>query len=236
MSSKSKSKASARKRILIVDDHPMMREGLRQLVGQQPDLEVCCEAENAAMALQIAEKGRPDLAIVDISLKESSGLELIKDLRIRHPGLPVLVLSMHDESLYAERVLREAAPAKAAQARLEAEFKKREGELNDTGTKLRADMDKLDKEGPTLSEAERTRRQRDLSEQQRDFERKRRELMEDLNTRKNEELAAVTERASKVIKQIFEQEKYDLILQEVVFAGPRVDITKKVIDALNAGK
>ena len=119
---------------------------------------------------------------------------------------------------------------------LEAEFKKREGELNDTGTKLRADMDKLDKEGPTLSEAERTRRQRDLSEQQRDFERKRRELMEDLNTRKNEELAAVTERASKVIKQIFEQEKYDLILQEVVFAGPRVDITKKVIDALNAGK
>ena len=136
----------------------------------------------------------------------------------------------------AERVLREATPAKAAQARLEAEFKKREGELNDTGTKLRADMDKLDKEGPTLSEAERTRRQRDLSEQQRDFERKRRELMEDLNQRKNEELAAVTERASKVIKQIFEQDKYDLILQEVVFAGPRVDITKKVIDALNSGK
>lgn len=135
-----------------------------------------------------------------------------------------------------ERVLREATPAKAAQAKLEAEFKKRETELNDTGTKLRAALDKLEKDGPTLSEAERSRRQRDLTEQQRDFERKRRELVEDLNQRKNEELAGVTERASRVIKQIFEQEKYDLILQEVVFAGPRVDITKKVIDALNAGK
>jgi outer membrane protein len=135
-----------------------------------------------------------------------------------------------------ERVLREAAPAKAAQAKLEAEFKKRETELNDTGTKLRAALDKLEKDGPTLSETERSRRQRDLTEQQRDFERKRRELVEDLNQRKNEELAGVTERASRVIKQIFEQEKYDLILQEVVFAGPRVDITKKVIDALNAGK
>ena len=135
-----------------------------------------------------------------------------------------------------ERVLREAAPAKAAQAKLEAEFKKRETELNDTGAKLRTAMEKLEKEGPTIAETERSRRQRDLAEQQRDFERKRRELLEDLNQRKNEELAAVTERASKVIKQIFETEKYDLILQEVVFAGPRVDITKRVIDALNAGK
>jgi len=136
----------------------------------------------------------------------------------------------------AERVLREATPAKAAQAKLEAEFKKREADLNDTGEKLRAAMDKLEKEGPTLAEAERGRRQRDLTEQERDFQRKRRELLEDLNQRKNEELAAVSERASKVIKNIFETEKYDLILQEVVFASSRVDITKKVIDALNAGK
>lgn len=136
----------------------------------------------------------------------------------------------------AERVLREATPAKAAQAKLESEFKKRESELNETGERLRGAMDKLEKEGPTLSEAERSRRQRDLAEQERDFQRKRRELLEDLNQRKNEELAAVSERASRVIKQIFESEKYDLILQEVVFASPRVDITKKVIDALNAGK
>jgi outer membrane protein len=136
----------------------------------------------------------------------------------------------------SERVLREAAPAKAAQQKLEAEFKKRETELAEQGSRLRGAMEKLEKEGPTLPESERTRRQRDLADQDRDFQRKRRELLEDLNQRKNEELSAVVERANKVIKQIFEQEKYDLILQEVIFAGPRVDITKKVIDALNAGK
>jgi len=136
----------------------------------------------------------------------------------------------------SERVLREAAPAKAAQQKLEAEFKKRETELTEQGNRLRGAMEKLEKEAPTLPESERTRRQRDLADQDRDFQRKRRELLEDLNQRKNEEMSAVFERANKVIKQIFEQEKYDLILQEVVFAGPRVDITKKVIDALNAGK
>lgn len=136
----------------------------------------------------------------------------------------------------SERVLREAIPAKAAQSKLEAEFLKREKELADMSTRLKAAGDKLDKDGPTLSESERVRRQRELVEQDRDFQRKRREFQEDLNTRKNEELSAVVERANKVIKQIFEQEKYDLILQEVVFAGPRVDITKKVIDQLNAGK
>lgn len=136
----------------------------------------------------------------------------------------------------SERVLREANPAKAAQAKLEAEFGKREKELADTAAKLKAASDKLDKDAPTLSEAERARRQRDLVEQDRDFQRKRREFQEDLNNRKNEELALVVDRANKVIKQIFDSEKYDLILQEVVFAGPRVDITKKVIDSLNAGK
>ena len=93
---------------------------------------------------------------------------------------------------------------------------------------------RLEKEAPTLSEAERSRRQRELVEQDRDLQRKRREFQEDLNQRKNEELAAVVERANRVIKQIFDQEKYDLILQEVVFAGPKVDITDKVIKALNA--
>jgi outer membrane protein len=136
----------------------------------------------------------------------------------------------------AERVLREAAPAKAAQAKLEAEFGKREKDLNDVGAKLKAASDKLEKDAPTLSEAERARRQRELVEQDRDFQRKRRELQEDLAQRKNEELAAVLERSNRVIKSIFDNEKYDLILQEAVFASPRVDITKKVIDALNAGK
>ncbi|WP_409450610.1 OmpH family outer membrane protein [Aquabacterium sp. J223] len=136
----------------------------------------------------------------------------------------------------SERVLREANLAKAAQAKLEAEFGKRERELNDVAGRLKAASDKLEKDAPTLSEAERGRRQRDLVEQDRDFQRKRREFQEDLQQRKNEELAQVVERANRVIKQIFDQEKYDLILQEVVFASPRVDITKKVIDALNAAK
>jgi outer membrane protein len=136
----------------------------------------------------------------------------------------------------SERVLREANPAKAAQAKLEVEFGKREKDLADVANRLKAAADKLEKEAPTLSEAERSRRQRDLVEQDRDFQRKRREFQEDLNQRKNEELSGVVERANKVIKQIFEQEKYDLILQDAVHWSPRVDITKKVIDALNAGK
>ena len=135
-----------------------------------------------------------------------------------------------------ERVLREAAPAKAAQAKLEAEFGKRDKELNEVAARLKAASDKLEKEAPTLAEAERNRRQRELVEQDRDFQRKRRELQEDLAQRKNEELAAVLERSNRVIKMIFDTEKYDLIVQDAVFASPRVDITKKVIDALNAGK
>mgnify|MGYP002788758100 CR=1 FL=1 len=133
----------------------------------------------------------------------------------------------------SERVLREASPAKAAQAKLETEFSKRERDLADVAAKLKAASDKLEKDAPTLAESERSRRQRELVEQDRDFQRKRREFQEDLNQRKNEELSAVVERANKVIKQIFETEKYDLILQEAVFAGPRVDITDKVIKALN---
>jgi outer membrane protein len=134
----------------------------------------------------------------------------------------------------SERVLREAVPAKAAQTKLEAEFSKREKDLNDQGVRLKAAADKLEKEAPTLSETERNRRQRELVEQDRDLQRKRREFQEDLTQRKNEELAAVVERANRVIKQIFDAEKYDVILQEVVFAGPRVDITDKVIKSLNA--
>ena len=134
----------------------------------------------------------------------------------------------------SDRVLRDATPAKAAQSKLEVEFSKREKDMTDLANKLKATGDKLEKDAPTLSEAERSRRQRDLVEQDREFQRKRREFQEDLNQRKNEELSSVVERANKVIKQIFETEKYDLIIQEAVFAGPKVDITDKVIKALNA--
>jgi len=136
----------------------------------------------------------------------------------------------------SERVLREANLAKAAQVKLEAEFGKREKDLRDLEAKLRAAADKLEKDAPTLAEAERNRRQRDIVEQDRDLQRKKREWQEDLNQRKNEELSAVVEKANRVIKQIFDNEKYDLILQDAIHFSPRVDITKKVIDALNAQK
>ena len=133
-----------------------------------------------------------------------------------------------------ERVLRDSAPAKAAQAKLEAEFSKRQKDIEEIAGRLKAASEKLEKDAPTLSEAERSRRQRDLVEQDRDFQRKRREFQEDLNQRKNEELGAVVERANKAIKQIFDAEKYDLIIQDATFYSPRVDITDKVIRALNA--
>ena len=134
----------------------------------------------------------------------------------------------------SERVLREATPAKTALARMEADFSKRDKDLNDQAAKLKAAADKLEKDAPTLPESERGRRQRDLVEQDRDLQRKRREFQEDLNQRRNEETAGIVERANKVIKSIFEGEKYDLILQDVVFASAKVDITEKVIKALNA--
>ena len=132
-----------------------------------------------------------------------------------------------------ERVLRDSMPAKAAQAKLEAEFSKREKDLSDTAARLKATSDKLEKDAPTLAEAERSRRQRDLVEQDREFQRRRREFQEDLNQRKNEELGAVIQRANAAIKQIFDAEKYDLIIQDATFVSPRIDITDKVIKALN---
>jgi len=138
----------------------------------------------------------------------------------------------------SERVLREAEPAKRAQQKLEAEFGKREKDLNDQNTALRAQAEKLDKDSPTLSEAEKTRRQRELVELDRDLQRKHREFQEDLTQRKNEELSSVAERANRAIKQIGDTEHYDIILQDqlVIYFSNRVDLTKKVIDALNAGK
>ena len=99
-------KKTARKRILIVDDHPMMREGLAQLIEQEKDLEVCGQSDTARQALELAGKCDPDLVLADITLPDKNGLELIKDLQAMRPGTQVLVISMHDESLYAERVLR----------------------------------------------------------------------------------------------------------------------------------
>ena len=101
-----KKSTNPKKRILIVDDHPMMREGLAQLIDHEPDLQTASQADSAAVALQTISASLPDLLLLDISLPDKSGLEVIKDVRTLHPSLPILVVSMHDESLYAERVLR----------------------------------------------------------------------------------------------------------------------------------
>ena len=135
-----------------------------------------------------------------------------------------------------ERIFREAASAKQAQAKLEQEFARREKELVDVGNNLKTASEKLEREAPTLSESQRTARQKQLVEQDREFQRKRREFQEDLNARKNEEQQIVVERANRAVKQVAESEKYDVIFQEAVYIHPKHDITDKVIKALNAGK
>jgi outer membrane protein len=133
-----------------------------------------------------------------------------------------------------DRVFKEANTAKSAQAKLEAEFAKREKDLQEVGVSLKAAADKFEREAPTLSESQRTARQRQLIESDREFQRKRREFQEDLNARKGEELQQVLERANRVVRSIAEAEKYDLIMQEAVYINPKHDITDKVIRALNA--
>jgi outer membrane protein len=123
-----------------------------------------------------------------------------------------------------------------AQTKLEQEFSKREKELVDLGNSLKTNSEKLERDLPTLSETQRTTKQRQLADQDREFQRKRREFQEDLNARKNEELQMVLEKANKVVKQVAEAEKYDLILQEAVYINPKHDITEKVIKAINTGK
>ena len=135
-----------------------------------------------------------------------------------------------------DRIFREANTAKVAQTKLEQEFSKREKELMEIGNSLKSNSEKLERDSPTLSDTQRSSRQRQLADQDREFQRKRREFQEDLNARKNEELQQVLEKANKVVKQVAETEKYDLILQEAVYINPKHDITDKVIKVINSGK
>ena len=135
-----------------------------------------------------------------------------------------------------DRIFREANTAKAAQVKLEQEFSRREKELNDLGASLKSASERFEREAPTLAETQRAQRQKGLIDQDREFQRKRREFQEDLNARKNEELQQVLDRANRVVRQVAEQEKYDLILQEAVYINPKHDITDKVIKALNAAR
>jgi outer membrane protein len=131
-----------------------------------------------------------------------------------------------------ERVFREAAPAKRAQQKLEREFAARNQELGKIEKQGRDLQSELERENVTMPESTRREKERQLADISRNFQRLQREIREDMNLRRNEELASVQERATRVINQIAEQEKFDLIIQEAVFASGRIDITEKVIRAL----
>ena len=132
----------------------------------------------------------------------------------------------------SERIMRDSAPAKAASAKLESEFARREKELRDLQTRIKTMSDRLEKDMPVLSESDSIRRQRELVDLGQDFQNKNRRYREDLMQRRNEEMAAVLERINRVINNIAQQEKFDLILQEAVYFSPRLDITDKVLRAL----
>lgn len=149
-------------------------------------------------------------------------------------AMPALAQEFRLGFVSLDRIIKEAVPAKNAQAKLEQEFSKREKDLQALGATLKSQAEQLEREAPTLSESQRANRQKQLIELDRDFQRKRREFQEDLNTRRNEELQQVFERANRVVKQVADSEKYDLILQEAVYVNPKHDITDKVIRALNA--
>jgi outer membrane protein len=131
-----------------------------------------------------------------------------------------------------ERILRDSAPAKAAQTKIENEFKKRDQELQNLANRLRNEAQKFDKDAPVLSESERVKRQRSLADLDSDLQRKRREFQEDFNRRRNEEFSSIVERADAAIKKIAESQNYDLIIQDAVTVSPRIDITDQVLKAL----
>ena len=135
-----------------------------------------------------------------------------------------------------ERILREAAPAQRSLKKIEAEFQRRDQELARMADQLKRMQEDLERNSVTMSETQRRTKEREFGDINREFQRKQREFREDLNQRKNEELAQVVEHANRVIRQIAEQEKYDIIFQDAVFASPRIDITDKVIKALEQGK
>lgn len=138
-----------------------------------------------------------------------------------------------------ERVFRDAAPAVRAQKKIEQEFAKRDQEMQKMAEQIRKLQEALEKNSVTMSDSERRNKEREFADLSKDFQRKQREFREDLNQRRNEELAAVLERANRTIKAIAESEKYDIIFQEAVYASPRIDLTDKVIKALEdkpAGK
>lgn len=158
-------------------------------------------------------------ALVSVALIASTPLAVAQELKI---GV-----------VNSDRILRDSAPARAAMQKLETEFSKRDKELQDMGSRLKSGAERFEKDAPVMTETDRSRRQRELAEMDREFQRKQREFREDFNQRRNEELQALLERTNRIIRQMAEQEKYDLIVQEAVYFNPRIDITEKVLKLLN---
>jgi outer membrane protein len=179
-------------------------------------------------------------------LAASKTLRLEKCVKVS--VLPVLALALMGVSQLAladatkfgfvnsDRIMRESAPAVRALKRIENDFSKRDQELQRLARDLDALQKDLENENSKMSEAERQKKERSLSELNRDFQRKQREFREDLNQRRNDDMASIIERTNQAIKQIAERDKYDVILQDAVYVNPRVDITDKVLKALGDGK
>ncbi len=134
-----------------------------------------------------------------------------------------------------QRITTESAIAKAAQVKLEQEFSRRGKELGDLQTSLKTFSEKFERDTPTMTESQRGSRQKEFAELNRDFQRKQREYQEDLNGRRNEELQQVLEKATKAVRVVADAEKYDLVIQEVVYSNTKHDITEKVLKILNSG-
>jgi outer membrane protein len=149
-------------------------------------------------------------------------------------GVPLRAQEAHIGFVKIERILREAASAKAAEAKLTQEFSKRDKDIVDLGITFKADVDKFQIESPTMPEAERLAQQRKLADQDRALQLMRRNFQEDLNARKSEELKSLIASANKIIKQVAEAQKYDFIFQDAVYVNPKDDVTDRVLKALDA--
>lgn len=151
-------------------------------------------------------------------------------LLMQAPG--VLAQGIKIGYVNTERILRDAAPAKEAQQKLEREFSARDKELQAMASQLKATGERFERDSAVMSESDRRKAQREFAEMEKDYQRSQREFREDLSQRRNEELSQVLEKANRAIKQLAEAEKYDLIVQEAVVTSKRIDITDRVIEAL----
>jgi len=161
---------------------------------------------------------------------------LIVALMAMLPAYQAMAAEIKIGYVNTQRIFRDAPAAQRAAKKIESEFSKRDQDLQAMAKQLQGMQADLEKNGVTMAETDRRRKERELNDLSRDFQRKQREFREDLNLRQNEENAAIIEKANKAIKQIFDAEKFDLILQDAVLVSPKLDITEKVIKALSEGK